>query len=736
MRVQSHDPNEDDAEIRHLRAEVALSRIELARLRKSTIAPVVDGHRGSLANSLLRVLSRWRLTAPVFNRLQQAGRMRALQQSGLFDADWYLDQYPDVEASEMDPARHYILFGWKERRAPGPGVEAEDIDTVIGETPGPAQRPARRAVPHLSLNSPDGIDEISRDRLPHYGPDLHRLVQTARLQSGADNPAKEHDKVIEAFDFLFYLTRYRDVVRNGAHDVVRHYLTTGAKEGRDPSASFSTRGYLAHNPHIKERRQSAFQHWLSSGRAEGLVADPISRFEELSEIIDVSPANAQEILIAKRQDLRDRFSHGVLGEMVAKAARLDPSIAHTWPEITKPKLPPYHSDGQVSRLVALYQLQAQAKFCRARVVIVVNKPRWGGGRRIEGHIAHAIAEAGSADDVLIVNSDASGPIPADRFPSGTRQLDFAETCAHLSDVAQQRILVEFLRSLQPTAVFNVNSRLFWNALSSYGPALADSTRVFACMFCNDQNELGFWTGYPVRMFYRHFDVLTGICTDSKDLAASLIEQYSVPPSSQAKITTLKAPVDSTIPVRPMPDKTPDRRPKVFWAGRLDRQKRVDIVFQIAAAMPDVDFLVWGEAVTNAPIDPSGLPPNLVLKGVYGAFGDLPLDQADLWLYTSAWDGVPSILLEVAMTGIPLVGTMAGGTAEVLLPRLSWPIDELNNIPKYVSAIEEILADPQAARQRAVGLRDAMIAERTSENYRQVIEGLISTDPVGTGRLAE
>jgi hypothetical protein len=44
--------------------------------------------------------------------------------SDLFDRDWYLSQYPDVAASGVDPARHFLSRGGGEGRDPGPGFDA------------------------------------------------------------------------------------------------------------------------------------------------------------------------------------------------------------------------------------------------------------------------------------------------------------------------------------------------------------------------------------------------------------------------------------------------------------------------------------------------------------------------------------------------------------------------------------------------------------------------------------
>ncbi|MCA9837726.1 MAG: hypothetical protein KC422_12485 [Trueperaceae bacterium] len=41
-----------------------------------------------------------------------------MENSGLFDKNWYLQHYPDVAKSGMNPAEHYLLFGAAEMRNP------------------------------------------------------------------------------------------------------------------------------------------------------------------------------------------------------------------------------------------------------------------------------------------------------------------------------------------------------------------------------------------------------------------------------------------------------------------------------------------------------------------------------------------------------------------------------------------------------------------------------------------
>lgn len=40
--------------------------------------------------------------------------------TGMFDAEWYRNAYPDVALSGLDPVYHYLMFGVKEGRNPNP----------------------------------------------------------------------------------------------------------------------------------------------------------------------------------------------------------------------------------------------------------------------------------------------------------------------------------------------------------------------------------------------------------------------------------------------------------------------------------------------------------------------------------------------------------------------------------------------------------------------------------------
>lgn len=72
-----------------------------------TISPVITAQK---ANPLLRLTDLLGWTVSI--------KAQVLQQSGFFDEEWYLKQYPDVAEAGKDPIEHYLRFGATEGRNP------------------------------------------------------------------------------------------------------------------------------------------------------------------------------------------------------------------------------------------------------------------------------------------------------------------------------------------------------------------------------------------------------------------------------------------------------------------------------------------------------------------------------------------------------------------------------------------------------------------------------------------
>ena len=100
--------------------------------------------------------------------------------------------------------------------------------------------------------------------------------------------------VLPGFDAVYYRYWYRDVEQFAAGALV-HYLAFGWKEGRDPSAGFSTSGYLSANSDVATLDICPLIHFLEYGLSEGRrgwqkdAAEPPPRPKLLNEPMKLLP---------------------------------------------------------------------------------------------------------------------------------------------------------------------------------------------------------------------------------------------------------------------------------------------------------------------------------------------------------------------------------------------------------------------------------------------------------------
>lgn len=85
-----------------------------ARQRPGRAMP--KGMRGRLARWILEF---GRVPNPEWSQIE------AIEQSGYFDAAWYLVENPDVLAAGCSPASHYLRHGAAEGRDPGPNFSTD-----------------------------------------------------------------------------------------------------------------------------------------------------------------------------------------------------------------------------------------------------------------------------------------------------------------------------------------------------------------------------------------------------------------------------------------------------------------------------------------------------------------------------------------------------------------------------------------------------------------------------------
>ncbi|WP_162527253.1 glycosyltransferase [Sphingomonas solaris] len=176
------------------------------------------------------------------------------------DRRYYLAQAGEGQNDTADLVEHYLQVGSGRKFDPSPTFRSSRY-----------------------LDATPGVRETGQD------PFLHYLLDTVGEATLTDTLAGLTDADVgmlrARFDADWYLRSYPDVEASG-NDPFVHYLTTGWRERRDPSPSFSTGAYLDLYSDIRDSGINPFRHWvlhgIGEGRSNGKAASSLASAASLS----------------------------------------------------------------------------------------------------------------------------------------------------------------------------------------------------------------------------------------------------------------------------------------------------------------------------------------------------------------------------------------------------------------------------------------------------------------------
>lgn len=298
---------------------------------------------------------------------------------------------------------------------------------------------------------------------------------------------------------------------------------------------------------------------------------------------------------------------------------------------------------------------------------------------------------------------------ATRLPNRVRFLEAGAELAKLSmpHAEQEVVLARLLVQLAPRRIHLIGSHLGWRTLVRHGLALRRASRLFASLYCDGRDEHGYRDGLAVRYLADAASCLDAVITDNTVAPAEWRRSLGVP-VELFHVVHFPAPT-----ARATGSSRPEKR--LLWASRLDREKRPDLLAQLVTTLPEYHWDVYGAQVVpghGGDIRALRKAGNVSLRGGYDDFADIVRPDYAAFVYTSAWDGLPNVLLEAASARLPVVAPDVGGIRDLIPPhRLVRPADDLTRYAQAIRALDD-------ATTRDAWLRDQQerLAGFTSEAF--------------------
>lgn len=284
----------------------------------------------------------------------------------------------------------------------------------------------------------------------------------------------------------------------------------------------------------------------------------------------------------------------------------------------------------------------------------------------------------------------------------------------LTPEAQKRLLAQLILLARPELIISVNCFDITNSLACFSRQMTERTKIFLTLFAWDRIGHGFPTNPitddPQRIF---LDDIQAIISDNT-VTSELIEDRLA--LSHSKTMTHYQPAYRETPQlttasRAYTDSNfSEEHPlRLVWPHRLDKEKCPQVLPDIMSELHRrgmwVQLDIWGQQVLSSDGDAlmrTLKVPGIAYRGPYqGGLPGIDISEYHALLLTSESEGLPLVLVQSLMEGLPVVASNVGGVSEVIHDGKSGLLaDGPQDIHGFADAVERLYESVEL-RQRLI-----------------------------------
>ncbi|KWO82763.1 glycosyl transferase family 1 [Burkholderia ubonensis] len=385
-----------------------------------------------------------------------------------------------------------------------------------------------------------------------------------------------------------------------------------------------------------------------------------------------------------------------------------------------------------SRLQSLLLDMARRGVRNVSHIIVVPFLGTGGAENVALNFSKAVREIDPERQVLLVVADRDLVDERVARIDGVHVVTLRDFTPDDSYAVKQSLLYDMVLAIRPAVLHNINSEVAWNTVIEQGSRLKRITRIFASIFAFQFSDDGkSKIGYAAYFLQPGLPALTALLSDNQRFVTDARKEYQLGDEGDklhavynpSRTATAEWKTRALARIASRGQHLAGQRPAFLWAGRLDKEKRVDLLLALVQACPHIDFYVYGQAVVNV----SEKLPNMSNFHLMGPFtSPEELVQARAYtgfIFTSKWEGMPNILLEIGTLGVPIIAPAVGGVGELISAATGYLLPEKPDVADYRAAMESIISYPQEVEVRARALVELIDERHTWQRFVERVKEL-------------
>lgn len=177
----------------------------------------------------------------------------------------------------------------------------------------------------------------------------------------------------------------------------------------------------------------------------------------------------------------------------------------------------------------------------------------------------------------------------------------------------------------------------------------------------------------------------------------------------------------------------EKKPRIVSAARLMKQKNqlmlLDAFAQIKEEFPEYTLTIYGEGPFREELEKHigelGIGDSVELPGkVQNVFECIA--DADLFVLSSNFEGMPNALIEAMCLGLPVISTKVSGATDLILQEKNGILTDVADTEQMAAAMRKMLSDPQlrlSCAEHALELNEQLQVDRIVGHWQECLRSV-------------